>query len=78
MADDSLILRYMDEIKPDEMADLVLGDFPAIECLAYAVVEARDYQDFVPSKADLGETGLYGFIDEDRDADLGQTGLMDV
>lgn len=52
--DDSLILRYMAEINPDEMAGLVLGDFPAIECLAYAVIEARDYEELVPSPLDRG------------------------
>ena len=78
LGDDSLVLRYMAEISPEEMVELSLGAFPAIEALTFAVIGAREYQEFVPSAADLGETSLYGFIDEDRDADLGQTGLMDV
>ena len=52
--DDSLILRYMAAINPEEMAGLVLGDFPAIECLAYAVEKARNWEEFVPSPLDRG------------------------
>ena len=60
MDDDSLILRYMAGIKPDEMAGLVLGDFPAIECLAYAVEKARNWEEFIPSERYMGHP-IYGY-----------------
>ncbi len=50
----------MAEINPDEMAGLVLGDFPAIECLAYAVEKARDWEEFIPSPRDRGHS-IYGY-----------------
>ena len=34
----------MAEIAPDEMADLELGAYPAIEALAFAVIEMRDWE----------------------------------
>ena len=56
--DDSAVLRYMEEVAPDEMADLKLGAYPAIEALAFAAIEViqvakagqYDYND----KADRG------------------------
>lgn len=42
--DDSLVIRYMAEIMPDEMAGLILGDFPAIEALAFAVIKMREWE----------------------------------
>ena len=36
---DGIIKNYLDQIKPDEVAELKRGDYPAIEALGYAVVE---------------------------------------
>jgi len=42
--DDSQVIRYMAEIRPDEMAELLLGAYPAIEALAFAVIEIRHWE----------------------------------
>ena len=39
---DSKIINYLGGIQAAEIADLELGDFPAIEALAFAVIEMRD------------------------------------
>ena len=39
----SKIRDYLGEIKPDEMEDLRFGDFPAIEAVAFAVIEMREH-----------------------------------
>lgn len=44
MDDGSLVLQYMGEIAPDEIAELKLGAYPAIEALAYAVIEMRKWE----------------------------------
>jgi len=40
---DSKILEYLSAIEPSEIVALELGDYPAIEALAFAVIELRQY-----------------------------------
>lgn len=40
---DSKILNYLSEIEEGETASLELGDFPAVEALAFAVIEMRSH-----------------------------------
>ncbi|UCC97178.1 MAG: hypothetical protein JSW66_15190, partial [Phycisphaerales bacterium] len=40
---DSKILGYMSEIENGQSSELKLGDYPGIEALAFAVLEARDW-----------------------------------
>ncbi|UCC99715.1 MAG: hypothetical protein JSW66_07485, partial [Phycisphaerales bacterium] len=40
---DSKILSYMSEIEDGQSSELKLGDYPGIEALAFAVLEARDW-----------------------------------
>jgi hypothetical protein len=39
---DSAVVNYLGSIEPTDVVDLELGDYPAIEALAFAVVEMRD------------------------------------
>ena len=47
---DSKAANYLSRIEPGEVVDLQLGDYPAIEALAFAVIEMRqrekDYREF--------------------------------
>lgn len=38
---DSLVASYLSGIKPEDVVDLQLGDFPAIEALTFAMIEIR-------------------------------------
>jgi hypothetical protein len=40
---DRRIVSYLNQIKPDELPLLKVGDYPAIEALAWAVTELREY-----------------------------------
>jgi len=40
---DSKTKNYLGEIGPSEVVPLELGDYPAIEALAFAVIELRKY-----------------------------------
>ena len=40
---DSKTKNYLGEIEPSEVVELQLGDYPAIEALAFAVIELREY-----------------------------------
>ncbi len=40
---DSKTKNYLGEIEPSEVVSLELGDYPAIEALAFAVIEMRKY-----------------------------------
>ncbi|MFC1636932.1 hypothetical protein ACFL5Z_19080, partial [Planctomycetota bacterium] len=40
--EDSRVLSYLGEIEGVEIDELELGDYPAIEALAFAVIEMRD------------------------------------
>ena len=40
---DSKVKNYLGNIEPSEVADLQLGDYPAVEALAFAVIELRRY-----------------------------------
>ncbi len=39
---DSKVTRYLAEIEEGDVAELELGAYPAIEALAFAVIEMRD------------------------------------
>lgn len=43
LKEDSKILDYLSEIKSSKAADLQLGDYPAIEALAFAAIEMRNH-----------------------------------
>jgi len=40
---DSKILNYLPTIEPQEIPALEFGDYPALEALAFAVIELREY-----------------------------------
>jgi hypothetical protein len=40
---DSKTKKYLGEIEPSEVVTLELGDYPAVEALAFAVIEMRKY-----------------------------------
>jgi len=40
---DSKTKNYLGEIEPSEVVTLELGDYPAVEALAFAVIEMRKY-----------------------------------
>ena len=40
---DSRVLNYLSEVEESDLAELELGDYPAIEALAFAVIEMLDH-----------------------------------
>ncbi len=47
---------YLNDIEESDIATLELGDYPAIEALAFAAIEVRRRRDeIVLTKAELGE-----------------------
>jgi hypothetical protein len=60
---DSKVANYLSGIEPGEVVNLQLGEYPAIEALAMAVLEMRnrerDYPEF-DEKADMAMAESYG------------------
>jgi len=65
---ESKVANYLSGIEPGEVVDLRLGDFPAVEALAFAVIEMRkrerDYPDYDP-QADMRLAESYAMPDYD-------------
>ncbi len=61
---DSKVANYLSGIEPGEVVDLQLGDFPAIEALAFAVLEMRrrekDFPEF-DEEADMAMANSYAW-----------------
>ncbi len=56
---DSKTKDYLGEIEPSEVVTLELGDYPAIEALAFAVIEMRlfgRHGDSHKAKTDIAES----------------------
>ena len=63
---ESKVANYLSGIEPGEVVDLRLGDFPAVEALAFAVIEMnnreKDYPEF-DQEADMRRAESYAMPD---------------